>query len=69
MMQLTGQNWFTRSLSCSYKMTNGSPVHKLFFKNWRSQESIVRESTELTVNERVEDGESMAMPNEKQCHV
>ena len=36
------------------------------------KESIVRESTELTVDEHVEDGESMAMPNEfykRQCHV
>ena len=51
-------------------MTNGSRVHKLF-KN-QSYQSIVRESTELAVDERVEDGESMAMPNEfytKQCHV
>ena len=36
------------------------------------KESVVRESTKLAVDERVEDGESMAMPNEfykKQCHV
>ena len=36
------------------------------------KESVVRESTELAVDERVEDGESMAMPNEfykNQCHV
>ena len=36
------------------------------------KESVVRESTELAVDERIEDGESMAMPNEfynKQCHV
>ena len=35
------------------------------------KESIVRKSTELAVDERVEDGESMAMLNEfyKQCHV
>ena len=36
------------------------------------KESIVRESTELAVDERVEDSKSMAMPNEfyeKQCHV
>ena len=36
------------------------------------KESVVRESTELAVDERVENGESMAMPNEfykKQCHV
>ena len=35
------------------------------------KESVVHESTELAV-ERIEDGESMAMPNElykKQCHV
>ena len=52
-------------------MTNGSRVHKLLFKNQTSYQSVVRESTELAV-ERVEDGESMAMPNEfymKQCHV
>ena len=100
MMQLAGQNWFTRSLSGSYKMTNDSRVHKLFFKNQRSHRGntqqvrdslasrlfssgceksglgtrlkFVRESTELIVDERIEDGESMAMPNEfynKQCHV
>ena len=70
MMQLTGQNRFTRSLSGGYKMTNGSCVRKLFFKTIK--ESIVCESTELTVGECIEDGESMAMPNEfykKQCHV
>ena len=36
------------------------------------KESVVRESTELAVDERVEGGESMAMPNEfykKQYHV
>ena len=36
------------------------------------KESVVRESTELAVNEHVEDGKSMAMPNEfynEQCHV
>ena len=36
------------------------------------KESVVRESTELTVDERVEDGKSMAMSNgfyKKQCHV
>ena len=36
------------------------------------KESIVHESTEPTVDERIEDGESMVMPNEfykKQCHV
>ena len=44
---------------------NGNPSKKA---------SQVHESIELTVGERVEDGESMAMPNEfymykKQCHV
>ena len=36
------------------------------------KESVVHESTELAVDERVEDGESVAMLNEfykKQCHV
>ena len=36
------------------------------------KESVVRESTKLAVDEHVEDGESMAMPNEfykKQCYV
>ena len=36
------------------------------------KESVVRGSTELSVDERVEDRESMAMPNEiykKQCYV
>ena len=36
------------------------------------KESVVYESTELAVDEHIEDGESMAMPNEfykKQCHV
>ena len=36
------------------------------------KESIVCESMELAVDERIEDGESMAMPNKfykKQCHV
>ena len=38
MMQLTGQNRFTRSLSGGYKMMNGSRVRKLFFKNQRSHQ-------------------------------
>ena len=33
MMQLTGQNWFMRSFSDSYKMMDGSRVCKLIFKN------------------------------------
>ena len=36
------------------------------------KESIVRELTELEVDECVKDGESMVMPNEfykKQCHI
>ena len=36
------------------------------------KESVVCGSTELAVDECVEDGESMAMPNEfykKQCHI
>ena len=37
MMQLTGQNQFTSSLSGGYKMTNGRRVRKLF-KNWRSHQ-------------------------------
>ena len=36
--RLTGQNRFTRRLSGSYKMTNGSHVRKLFFKNRRSHQ-------------------------------
>ena len=66
MMQWTGQNWFTSSLSGSYKMTNGSRVRKLFLEKPSKKGSM-----ELTV-ERVEDDGSMAMPNEvykKQCHV
>ena len=38
MMQFTGQNQFTRSLSGGYKITNGSRVRKLFFKNQRSHQ-------------------------------
>ena len=45
MMQLTGQNRFTRSLSGGYKMTNGSSYY--LGMEWESiQESIVRESME-----------------------
>ena len=33
------------------------------------KESVVRESTEPTVNERVEDGESMAMPKQSMSDV
>ena len=39
MMQLTGQNWFMRSLSGGNKMTNGSHVRKVFFKNRRSHQA------------------------------
>ena len=41
-MQLTGQKWFTRSLSGSYKMTNGSRVRM----KEAIKESVVHESTE-----------------------
>ena len=59
MMQLTGQNRLTRSLSGTYKMTNGSRTGEAI------KESVVRESTELAVNACIEDGKSMAMPNKK----
>ena len=42
MMQLTGQNWSTKSLSGGYKMTNGSRVRKLFFKNGRNNQTVLR---------------------------
>ena len=72
MMQLTGQNWLTRSLSGSYKITNGSRVHKLFFYSSRMEgeaikETVLRESMESPVNEFVEDGKwrwRMVMGNE-----
>ena len=57
-------------LSGGYKMMNGSRVHKLFRE--AIKESLVRESTKLAVDERVDNGESMAVPNKfykKQCHV
>ena len=55
-------------------MTNGSRVPKLFFKNRRIHQ---RKRSKFvshwnSVNERVDNGKSMAMPNEfykKQCHV
>ena len=71
--QLTGRNRFTRSLSGGYKWRMA--VVYASYALWTREaikESVVRVSTELTVDERVEDGESMAMPNEfykKQCHV
>ena len=46
----------------SYSLSTGEAI----------KESVVCESTASPVDERVEDGESMAMPNEfhkKQCHV
>ena len=74
MMQLTGQNQFTRSLSGGYKMTNGSRVRKLFFKNWIShQRKFMSQRNSQSMNvTHCEDGKSMAMLNEfykKQCHV
>ena len=51
MQQMTGQNRFTRSLSGGYKMTNGSRVRT----GEAIKESVVRESTELAVDKRVED--------------
>ena len=54
-------------------MTNGSCVCKLFLRIREAiKESLVRKSMKLAVDECVEDGESMAMPNEfykKQCHI
>ena len=56
MMQLTGQNRFTKSFPGGY---NGSCVHRLLFRTEEAiKESVVRESTELAVNERVEDGDA-----------
>ena len=43
-------------LSGGYKMMNGSRVHKLFRE--AIKESLVRESTKLAVDERVDKGES-----------
>ena len=61
-MQLTGQNWFTRSL-----LTIGSCIHNLFFKNRRKAVT----QRKLAANERVEnsDGEWINQFYEKQCHV
>ena len=66
MMQLTGKNRFTRSLSGGYKMMNGSRVRKLFFKNGRRshqrKHSLSQQNFQLM----------NVMPNEfykKQCHV
>ena len=56
MMHLTGQNRFT-SLAGGYKMTNGSRVRKILRTGEAIKESVVRESTELAVDERVEDDE------------
>ena len=73
MMQLTGQNRFTRSLSGGYKMTNGSHVYASY--SLRTGEAIKKCSKFVSqlnsIDERVEDGKSMAMPNElyKQCRV
>ena len=68
MMQLTGQNRFTRNdMQMAVVYTGYSSRTREAIK-----ESVVRESTELEVDEHVEDDESMAMPNEfykKQCHV
>ena len=68
MMQWTDRNRFTMSSSGGYKMTNDRQVRT----GEAIKESVVCVSTELAVDELVEDGESMAMPNElykKQCHV
>ena len=49
-------------MHASYSLRTGEAI----------KESVVRESTKFAVDERVEDGESMVMPNEfykKQCHV
>ena len=49
-------------MAASYSLRTGEAI----------KESAVRESTQLAVDERFEDDESMAMPNEfyeKQCHV
>ena len=74
-MQLTGQNctsfqevcqvaikWRMAVVYTSYSLRTGEAI----------KESVVRKLMELAVNECVEDGKSMAMPNElykKQCHV
>ena len=55
-------------------MTNGSRVRRLFFKNQTSHQIKCSKlvSQRNSVDECVEDGESLAMPNEfykKQCHV
>ena len=54
-MLLTGQNQFTRGLSGSYKMTNGSHVRKLFLNGRRSHQrersSWVNGNTQSSVGE------------------
>ena len=71
MMQLTAQK---RNFSGGYKMTNGSRVRKLVFNNrrihQRKRSNFVTQRN--SVDERVDDGKSMVMPNKfykKQCHV
>ena len=56
-MQLTGKNRFTRRLSGGYKIMNGSHVCIFVSYSLRTvKESVVCESTELAVDECVEDG-------------
>ena len=63
--------WGARQAAIKWRM---AVVYASYSSRTREaiEENIVRESMELTVNECVEDGESMAMLNEfykKQCHV
>ena len=55
MMQLTGQNWFTRSLSVGYKMTKWQSrtqvILQLRMEGEVIKQSIVRESTTETRTE------------------
>ena len=71
--QLTGHNWTIRNLSGSYKMRMAVVYASYSLRTGEAiKESVVCKPTELTVDERVEDGESVAMPIEfckKQCHV
>ena len=63
MMQMTGQNLFTRSLSCSYKMTNECKSEmQMPWLQWNSQSMSVSRMANG-------DGKWFNHFYEKQCHV
>ena len=64
LLGLSNQRYTKNLKNVSLSSTENKQPKRLPGTGEAIKESVVRESTELAVDERVENGESMAMPNE-----